>query len=591
MSSDLGLKSRIWRLLQADSCFEAEFVRSLPVSPILCRMLINRGIESVPQAQRFLKPDIDDLHDPFLMDGLDLAVMRTRRALDRGEKIMVHGDYDVDGVTATALLVRVLRILKADVSWYVPHRQREGYGIGLPAIEAAKERGVGLIITVDCGTSDVEAVEHAKTVGIDVIVTDHHEAGAELAPALALINPRKPGCPYPFKELAGVGVAFKFAEALVRECGYDVSTFRRRFCDLAAIGTVGDIVPLLDENRTLVKFGMEELARTGKKGLAALLDIAGVSGSPITSYTLAYILAPRLNAAGRLDDASAALELILTTDDQEARDLAGALEIQNKERQIEQERITKEAIEQIASQGLDEKAKIFVLASQSWHPGIVGIVASKIMEQYGKPAILFALDENGETGTGSARSIGAFHLLEALIRCDHLLDRYGGHARAAGLSISVEKLREFDAEINRIADEALSESDLVPELEIDTAVELDAVTLDLARELQLFEPYGHCNREPVFLTERVMILDKIKMGRGGAHLKLRLGAGSGESVECVAFSWGDSAEAFKLGTLVDVCYNIRVNQFGGRETVQAVLCDARASDAVISEPFLNPGVA
>ena len=577
MPTDPILRPKLWRVIADDPVLEEEFVRSLPASRTICRLLLARGIRSLDEAHRFLKPDLADLHDPSLLDGMDWAVMRTSKAIDSREKIMVHGDYDVDGITSTALLVRVFNIVGADVSWYVPHRQKEGYDIGLGAVEEAKKRGVTLIITVDCGTSACQALQCAKDAGIDVIVTDHHEPPPTLAPAAVVINPRKPGCPYPFKDLAGVGVAFKFAEALVRDRGYDTSAFRRKFCDLAAIGTVGDVVPLLGENRVLVKYGMQELPRTGKKGLRALMSVSMISGHPINSYALAYVLAPRLNAAGRLDDASIALELLLTNDEQEADRLAGTLEAQNKERQTEQERITREALEQIASRRLDETAKVLVLSSQSWHPGVVGIVASKITDRYSRPAILVAVDETGLAGVGSARSIAAFNLFEALMRCRDLLGKCGGHARAAGLSIEMEKFPEFDSAINQIADEILAESDLVPQLEIDAQLDLDAVTKDFAYELQLLEPYGHCNREPVFLSERAPILQKNRMGANGAHLKLKLGASSGPPVECPAFGWGSAEEVFRVGSLIDMCYNIRLNRFNGLETVQAVLCDARES--------------
>jgi len=591
MTSDSVLKPKVWRILRAGADLQEEFARSLPVSPTLCRILLNRGISSLSQAERFLKPDLDDLYDPSLLEGMDKAVARTKYALEQREKIMVHGDYDVDGITSTALLVRILRLLGADVSWYVPHRQREGYDIGEAGVEAAKERGVRLIITADCGTSATPAVEQAAGSGIDVIVTDHHEVGSAVASAFSVINPRQPGCSYPFKDLAGVGVAFRFAEALVRECGYDASAFRRRFCDLAAIGTVADVVPLLDENRTLVKFGMEELPRSGKKGLRALLEVSGLAGRPITSYMLAFLLAPRLNAAGRLDDAAVALELLLTTDDAQAAELARSLDTRNKERQIEQERITKEAFDQIASRRLEEKDKVLVLSAKGWHPGVVGIVASKITDHYSRPAILVAVDETGTAGVGSARSTPAFDLLGALMQCRHLLERCGGHARAAGLSIAADKLSEFDAAINRIADQVLTESDLVPQLEIDADLELESITRDLACELQILEPYGYCNREPVFVSERALILDKTRMGLNGAHLKFRLGTSSGQPVECVAFGWGDTERAFRIGSLMDLCYNIRLNQFGGLETVQAVMRDARLSDAAITEPFSGSHIA
>jgi len=547
----------------------------LPVSPILCRILENRGIHTLTDAKLFLEPNLEDLHDPSLLDGLDWAIDRTRQAISRGEKIMVHGDYDVDGITSTALLVRVLRLLNADVSWHIPNRQREGYDIGRIGVDLAKERGVSLIITVDCGTSAVEAVAYAREMGIDVIVTDHHEVGAELAQACVIVNPRKPGCSYPFKDLAGVGVAYKFGEALIRESGLDVAVYRRRFADLAAVGTVCDIVPLLGENRILVKVGMEELPRSGKKGLKALLDIAGLSQSSITSQMLGYGLGPRINAAGRLADASVALELFLTTDQGRATELAQNLDAVNKERQIEQERMTNEALLKIADQRMHETSKVLVLSSQGWHPGIVGIVAGKITEQYCRPAILVAINDAGEVGVGSARSIPAFNVFEALGRCSHLLHRFGGHRRAAGLTISSDNLADFRTEMNRIADDLITDTDMVPQLEIDVELDLESVTLDLARELQLLEPCGHANTQPIFMSRNALVQQRSRIGSTGNHLKLKLGTATGRTVECVAFGWGAASDAFQLGSLIDVCYNIQVNHFAGNESVQAVLRDAR----------------
>jgi len=585
MHLDPVLGAKHWKILQRDPDLEEQFARSVPVSRVLSRILLNRGIQTPEQTQRFLNPDLDELYDPSLFDGMDRAVARTRHALDRREKIMVHGDYDVDGISGTALLVRVLLALGAEATWHVPHRQKEGYDIQPPAVEAAKEQGISLIITVDCGTSAVEAIEQAKTCGIDVVVTDHHEPGPNIVDAAAVINPRKPGCPYPFKDLAGVGVAFKFAEALVRECGYDTSAFRRKFVDLVAIGTVADIVPLMDENRTLVKFGLQEIPRSGKRGLRALLEKAGLATRPITSQVLAFVLAPRLNAAGRLDDASIALELLLTRDDAEAARLADALETCNKERRLEQERITREALEQIASRKLDETTKVLVLSSQGWHPGVVGIVAGKIVDRYGRPAVLVALDDSGDVGVGSARSIAAFDVFEALVKCGDLLDRYGGHSQAAGLSIIADKLPDFDSAINRLADTVLADSDLIPQIEIDAELDLDSVTEDFITELELLEPYGHCNREPVFVTENAMILQKNTMGATGAHLKMKLGTASGRPIECVGFGWGSAERSIRLGSLLNVCYNTRINDYRGFRTVQLVLRDARQSAAVIGDEF------
>ncbi|HEY3297495.1 MAG TPA: single-stranded-DNA-specific exonuclease RecJ, partial [Armatimonadota bacterium] len=570
MHSDSNLHPKVWNILHREQVVEEELSRLLPMSRTVCRILVNRGIQDLHSAHAFLEPDLSDLHDPSLMDGVDWGVARTRKAIEQGEKIMVHGDYDVDGITSTALLVRVLRLMGADVTAYIPHRLREGYDLGIAGVETACEQGVKLIITVDCGTSAVKGIGRARELGIDVIVTDHHEVGREIAPANVVINPKKPGCPYPFKDLAGVGVAFKFAEALVRESGYDVSVYRRRFADLAAVGTVADVVPLLGENRILVKTGLEELPRTGKKGLRALLEVSGLGNSKITSHNLAFGLGPRMNAAGRLDHASVALDMLLTTDEGEARRLAQQLDATNRERQAEQERISAEALAAITDMRLDETAKVFVLSSQGWHPGIVGIVASKITDRYCRPSILVAVDDTGIAGVGSARSIAAFDLFEALGQCGHFLDRFGGHKRAAGLSIQTDKLKDFTDAMNRIAGEVLTETDLMPQLDVDAELKLSSVTMDLAQELQYLEPYGFGNREPIFMSKNIPLIQKTRMGSTGSHLRLKLSGGSNSMVECVAFGWGDKDESLQLGSLFDVCYNIQVNQFAGNENVQAV---------------------
>lgn len=572
----LGTKN--WKIRQPDVEPEDSFFRSVPASRVLAKILWNRGIRTPDQVRRFLDPGMSDLHDPFAFDGMTTAIERTRRALASGEKIMVHGDYDVDGITSTALLVRVLTAIGSDVSWYVPHRQRDGYDIQCPAVDAARERGVGLIITADCGTSAVEAADLARSHGIDMIVTDHHEPGSAMADVLALINARKPGCPYPFKDLAGVGVAFKFAEALVRECGYDVEAYRRRFIDLVAVGTVADVVPLVDENRVLVKFGLEEIPRTAKRGLKALIQKSGLSARPITSQSLAFAIGPRLNAAGRLDDASLSVDLLLTKDDAEAVRLAEALETSNRERQAEQTRILQEALSQIKEKRLDETSKVMVLSSVGWHPGVIGIVAGKLTETFRRPTVMIALDETGEVGVGSARSIAEFDVLEALVECGGLLDRFGGHSKAAGLSISACNLGEFGCAINRVADVALAECDLMPHIEVDAELDLDLVSQDFISEIGLLEPYGHCNHEPVFMTLSAPVLQKNTMGAGGNHLKLKLGTPSGRAIDCVAFGWGSAERSIRLGSSLDVCYNTRINEYNGYRNVQLILRDARLSD-------------
>lgn len=572
-----------WYVDAVDTEFIRNLAEEISISRQLATILVLRGICTSEDISQFLKPDTAYFHDPLKLDGVEQAVKRTALAIESGECIMIHGDYDVDGVTASALLVRVLRILKADVSWYVPHRQKEGYDISRTGVDEAIDRGVKLIITVDCGSSAIDPIRYAREKGIDVIVTDHHEVGETLAPANVIINPHKPGCEYPFKQLAGVGVAFKFAEALVAECGLDAASFRKRFYDLAAVGTVADVVPLLGENRILVKHGLDEMPSSGKKGLKALMEISGMSGDSVNSQTIAFGIAPRLNAAGRIDDASLAVELLLTTDDNAAMDMASELDGRNRKRQSEQERIVREALEQIAGKGLAETSKVFVLASSNWHAGIVGIVAGRITERYCRPSILIAMDEDGEAGVGSARSIKAFDMYEALTDCHHLLDRFGGHSQAAGLSISSSNLDEFRDLMRTIADERISDGDMLPMLDVDCEISLSHVTRQLAHEIKQLEPYGHCNKEPVFMTRNCVISSKRRIGQNNSHLKLSLKQGSGKSIDCLAWGWGEHEEEFRLGSLIDVCYNIRINTFNGNETAQMILKDACVSDADAGE--------
>lgn len=578
MLSDSADARKRWRVKEADEGLVSSLCGALDLSPVICMLLAERGVGSADEARRFLNPDLDAMSDPFLLDGMEAAVGRTMEAIEGGAKILVHGDYDADGITSAALVVRVLRVLKADVEWRVPHRQRDGYGMSVSAVEDAKEAGVSLIITTDCGVSEIEAVERASELGIDVIVTDHHEVSGGAADALAVIDPKKPGCPYPFKELAGVGVAFKFAEALVGRMGFDAAGFRRRFCDLAAIGTVADIAPLLGENRALVSAGLLEIPRSGKKGIGALLRASGMDGRGITSYTLAYGIAPRLNAAGRLDDASVALELLLETDEKRAAEFARALDDRNRERQSQQERMLAEAVDKIAAMGIDDSTKVLVLSSKGWHPGVVGIVAGKVCERFSRPSIVIAMDDSGETGVGSARSIESFDIMGALSRCSEYLDRFGGHSGAAGLSIAAEKLPVFCDEMNRIAGEHISGDDMLPVIDVDAELELSSVNLGFAEELDVLQPFGFGNPEPVFMTRGAVVKSKKVMGSSGTHLKVFFTDESGGEAECVAFGWGGREGEFEIGSAVDVCYNIRVNEFNGRRTAQMVLKDCRASN-------------
>lgn len=577
MSTSSIYAQKNWHLIEKDMDLAANLASETEISHELAEILAIRGIKNASEAKEFLNPDISQMHSPFLLDGIEWAANRIKQAIEADERIMIHGDFDVDGITATALQVRMLRILNANVSWYIPHRENEGYDLSKSGVNEAIAQGVTLIITVDCGTSALEAVQYARDNGIDIIITDHHEVGDRIAPANVVINPHKPNSGYPFKWLAGVGVSFKLAEAVASVFELPIDSFRQRFCDLAALGTRADIVPLIGENRVLVKCGLDEMPRTGKKGLKSLINKSKLTPDMLNSESIAFILAPRLNAAGRFNEASLALELLLTSDDSQARDIANQLETLNNERQKEQSRIMDEAIDQIIGKGLAETSKVLVLSSSRWHPGIIGIVAAKITKRFCRPSILIAMDESYESGVGSARSIKAFNIYDALCTCNNLLDRFGGHSQAAGLSISGSNLDEFKNTINALADDCLNEDDLFPTIDIDCEIPLCKITKEFAAEIELLEPTGHDNNTPVFLTRNCRISQVRKVGRAGNHLKLSLRHNSGIPIDCIAWGWGEHIEEFALGSLIDVCYNIKINNFNGYETVQMVLIDARAS--------------
>ncbi|MDO8586838.1 MAG: single-stranded-DNA-specific exonuclease RecJ [Armatimonadota bacterium] len=563
---------RKWTPREHNDDLQAELSREMGVSALLARLLVSRGIASVSEAAEFLNPSLDDMHDPYDMPDMERAVSRVRQAMERKEKILVHGDYDVDGISSTALLIRCLRALDANVVARVPHRRKEGYDIKPLTVKEAKADGVSLILTADCGVTACETASHALDLGVDLVVTDHHEPGPELPRAAAVVNPRRRDSTYPFKHLAGVGVAFKFAQALVRDLGYSETRFRTRFLDLVALGTVGDVVPLFGENRTLVKYGMQELAATRKVGLRALVSACGLEGRPLTTHSLGFILAPRINAVGRLDDSAIALQLFLTRDEAEAIDLVGILERHNTDRQREQMRIWSEVSRMLSERDLDG-TNVIVLAAPGWNAGVVGIVASKVVEQYSRPAVLISADEEGGVGTGSARSIEAFNIGSALEQCRDVLLRCGGHALAAGVSLRLDKLEVFEEKLNGIAAGLITPEDLIPSFATDGDMALEDLSADLLNELKLLEPYGMGNPEPLFVTHNATVLDKRLVGDSRAHLKLRVRSPGSQPTECIAFGQGDSFDSVQVGSGVDLCYNIRLNQYNGAETVQLTVKD------------------
>jgi len=557
-----------WNVVECDEAEVERLVREASVPPVIARILLTRGLRTVEEIEDFFSPSLAHLHDPFLLPDLEKGVERVARAVREGEKILVHGDYDVDGVTSAALLVRTLRALHADVEYRLPHGRHEGYDIKTATVETASQNGVKVIITCDCGINAIEPVTRANELGIDVIITDHHIPGHILPPALAVIDPRRHDAMYPFPELAGVGVAYKFAQGLVRKLDMNEESFKARFVDLAALGTAADVVPLLGENRTIVKHGLKAIPESKKIGIQTMLDSTKLKGKLLSTYSLTFVLSPRINAVGRMDDASKALELFLTQDQGIARQLAEEMERHNSDRRAEQERILQEAMAQIESKDLS-KTRVLVLSNENWNTGVVGIAAGKICELFSRPAILLSRDEDCGVGCGSARSIPSFNLIEGLNYCEELLGRFGGHSGAAGLSINLTNLEAFEEKINSLAHDILKEEELVPKIILDAELTPEEITRDLADDLAAMEPFGEGNPEPLFMTRNLTVLDRQRVG-DGSHLRMRVRGDGNGPLTCIAFGMGELAETVQLGSSIDLCYSIRLNVYNGTESVQLI---------------------
>lgn len=571
------LTPKRWRIPPGDIQAEARLQIELGVHPVLATLLVQRGLTTPEAADAFLNPSLDRLHDPFLLPDAEIACERLKQALAAREKILIHGDYDGDGVTSAALWTRCLRALGGDVDVFVPHRRRDGYDMRTPFIERAKQEGAKLIVTTDCGIQRVDEVEMARQAGIDVIITDHHtpNANGDLPQAVAVVNPHRRDSRYPFPDLAGVGVAFKLCEALTRHLGGKVDNFRRGFLDLATIGTVTDVMPLIDENRILVKFGLEALQNTRKPGLRALIYEAGYAEKTIDTHAIGFGLGPRLNSASRIDETQIALDLLLTKDEREAQSLARRLNELNNERRLIQERILEEAMAQAAEQDMLEK-RCLVLSNSGWSGSVVGIVASKIVERVNRPCVMIALDEATGAGRGSARSIPAFNIFNAINACSDLLIEYGGHAHAAGLSIESVNVPDFAAQMNHLAGTLLTEEDCVPTLDAAREIAIEEICPQLLEQMACLAPFGNGNQEPRFVSHNVRVMEIKRMGAEKQHIKLRIkaeGVNQDDLADAIWWNRGDLAEILETGMTLDFCYRPQFNFFNGKRSIQVMLDD------------------
>ena len=569
---------RIWEARRCDEAHADVVAHELGVSPVTARLLCIRGLGDLDGARRFLSPSLDDLHDPFRLADMAPAVDRIQTAIARHERVAIHGDYDVDGVTSTVILRRALELLGADVVHYIPERLRDGYGLQPAALERLHADGVRLAISVDCGIRADEAARHAAALGLDLIITDHHEPDASLPPALAVINPKRHDCTYPDKNLAGVGVALKLVQALCRRAGR--TGWLPAFVKIAAIGTLADVVPLIGENRIIAKLGLAMLT-TGphKIGLRALLESCGLTGKEIDSYHIGFVIGPRVNAAGRMSTPDIAARLLLAADEtmaDEARALADQLNAENLRRQKEEADIVAQARRTVDTD-LDVGSRtVIVVGGDGWHRGVIGIVASKLVEALNRPAVVLSID--GDVAHGSCRSIPSFDMLSALESCSDVLTKFGGHRQAAGLTLEASRVRELRGRINEYADRYLQPDDLRPRLWIDGTLAFRSITPQVASELSALAPFGAGNSCPVFRTSGVEVVDGPRLVKD-RHLKMALRQ-EGRVMRGIAWRAADR-EAFvsQYRGGIDLAYSLEQDTWNGERYLQLSVADFRAPEA------------
>ena len=615
-------RNKIWTLTyQANEQSEravGEIAEDLSVPIQMARILYNRGCRDAVSARAFLEQSQEKMHDPFLLRDVREAVARIRLAVERGERIAIYGDYDVDGVTSVSLLYLYLSRQGADVGYYIPSRIREGYGVSVPAIDMlAEQRGVKLIITVDTGITAIDEAAYAKSRGVDMVITDHHECHTELPDACAVVNPHRPDCDYPFKELAGVGVVFKllcaYEMVLCEERGEPLIEGARRICteyaDLVALGTIADVMPIVDENRIIVSYGLHMIANTHRLGLSALIDAAlpstkmrGGLSIPLTeeerieqrkkrvnSGFVGFGLAPRINAAGRISTASKAVELLLADTEEEATKLAQELCEINTRRQVEENRVAEQAYRMIEETVDFENDRMIVLDGDNWPQGIVGIVSSRVTERYGLPSILISFDTSAEDspcsndiGKGSGRSIKGLNLVGALMACDDLLLRFGGHELAAGMSIIRGNIERFRRRINEYAHAVLGDEMPPLQLMADCEITVNEMTMALAEALEWMEPFGVANPVPQFILRDMSVVRILPLGSTGKHSKLLLSK-DGQTLTTVYFGISPTQLHFAPGEQVDVLFQLQINEYQGTRSLQLILQDICLSERAMLE--------
>src|SRR6476659_571738 len=567
------MKAKRWIVRRQDAAQAASLARVLGVSPILAGLLIARGYDNETAARSFLTPQYDQIHDPYLMLGMREAVARLEQAIYNDQPILIYGDYDVDGTTGTAVLLRALKLLGAKTGFHVPHRFTEGYGIRQSALEKALSDGYKLVVSVDCGIRAHEPLYWARDNGLDVIITDHHlpDESEGSPPALAVLNPNQKGCDYPDKNLAGVGVAFKLIHALFRERGRESQV--AAFMEVVAIGTVADVAKPVGEDRAIVSLGLKDLAKASNPGLRALIEVAGCGdGKGMTAYDLGFRLGPRINAAGRMDAAKAVVELFDTRDADEARRLAVHLDTRNEERKAVQQQIFDLALSKLGD-GTEPSPHVAVIAGEGWHRGVIGIAASKIAERINRPCVVFSIE--GDVAHGSGRSIAAYHLLDGLTSCADLFEKFGGHSHAAGVTIRPERIDQLRERLNQHAASCLTADDLEPSVTIDMELRAEDVTFGLTKELQSMAPYGAGNARPVFCSRGLRLVSEPVVMKD-RHLKMRLAGANNRPLEALWWNCIEPGQQTpELKGSIELAYTIETSVWNDEIKVQLNVADLR----------------
>lgn len=560
-----------WTLKHKGKIKSTDLCDKINISPEISQILNNRGISDEKDAEIFMNPSLEYLRDPFLMKDMKKATERIKKAVENKERIYIYGDYDVDGVSSTSILYLYFKSIGFPVKYYIPNRLEEGYGINEEAVKKIHNDGCDLIITVDCGITSVKEVDLANKLGIDVIITDHHECQSEIPNAYAIVNPKQEDCNYPFDMICGCGVAFKMIQALTDKEEFKTTMFD--YLEIVTLATICDIVPLVDENRIIVKNGLKLMKKGKNLGLRELIKVCGIETDKIGSSHIGYSVGPRINASGRLGYSYLGVQLFTTDSSEEAKEIANILEAKNIERQMIESKMYKEAEDVIASNENFKEDKVLVVAKEGWQHGIIGIVASKLTEKYYKPTVLLTI-EDGEA-TGSARSIKGFSIFDALVSCKDLMNKFGGHEQAAGLALDAKNIEELRRRINEIADYNLSKEDLIENIKVEYELEEESATLDLVDDLHKLEPFGLSNPSPRFIMRDLLLTNIYKMGKNKQHLKLI--CENKKNYECVGFNMAYLADNFQEGDKVDVLFQIDENNFNNERKVQFLLKDIRLS--------------